>query len=207
MHQVDPLFHTEQIQTNLVRSDNHRKSEFVDDQAKKAKNDLDHVPADEVRLSGAVRKIMASAAGTMNNQSAALLAYKIASSDPALAKQAFGRIMSAVTFSLLLPAENIGSPPDDRFQELGKSEELTPLSEIGDVATLASSSETPDKSRLQRHFVDTGIRRRASASAEHFKTELLLPSSTYLVNAYLSPLFAKAEMIPTECQNMAWQVE
>ena len=145
MHQIYSQFHTEQSQTNLDVSGNSRKSEFVGDLANKAMDQGVHVPLDEIRLSAAVRKIMASASGIVTNQSAALLASKIASSDPALANQAFGRIMSAVTFSLLSPGDNFTPPPDDLVAGRSESEALGLVPDTADISSLPFSSDTADK--------------------------------------------------------------
>ena len=145
MHQIFSQSHTEQSQTNLDVSGNGRKSEIAGDLANKAKDQGIHVPVDEVRLSAAVRKIMASASGPVTNQSAALLASKIASSDPALANQAFGRIISAVTFSLLSPGDHFTSPPDDLVLGESESEEPALFPDTSDISPLPLSSDTAVK--------------------------------------------------------------
>lgn len=86
-----------------------RRSDSSNSSEKTKPNNQSKIPIDEVRLSSAVRKILASAAGVVSSQSATLLASKVASADPALATQAFGRIMSAVSFGLLSPIDKATS--------------------------------------------------------------------------------------------------
>lgn len=117
MYPVYGPTHAGRHQNDFAVSGDSRKSETANFSIKSTSDDLTNVSVDEVRLSGAVRKIMASVNGVVNSQSASLLASKVASSDPALAEQAFGRIISAVTFRLLSHTDNANSAPEKQTQD------------------------------------------------------------------------------------------
>ena len=110
--------HARRHQNVIAVAGDSRKSETANVSTKSTSDDLTNVPVDEVRLSGAVRKIMASANGVVSLQAAAHLALKVASSDPALARQAFGRIMSAVTFNLLSHADSANAVTEKHTQDV-----------------------------------------------------------------------------------------
>ncbi len=146
MYPVYTPTHTARNQNDIAVSGDSRGSESANFSTKTTSDDLTNLPVDEVRLSGAVRKIMAAATGVVNSQSAALLASKVASSDPALAKQAFGRIISAVTFSLLTTTDSTNPAPEKHVrdvQEQDRGDTPPNLADNDDPAAAPASDVLP----------------------------------------------------------------